>query len=131
MMQGVLGVFDYIIADGPEQPLHVSSFLRLLSIFPSNATQFWPEERDIIGDECVIIANTCLTKIATAVVGTLSGVANFYIKNEYQLQEYNAALPLLMKRKEWKPPTKDWQPPADPGTESFFRNRAPLENIRK
>lgn len=128
--QGVPGLFDAIITDGPDQPLHAMSLLRLLSSFPLNATPFWPEERELIGAEAVNIASSALTKLSTRVVTILHTVATHHIQSEYQLSDENAALPLLQKRKEWKPPTKDWTPPAEPGSESVFRNRPNLETLR-
>eukprot|EP00026_Physarum_polycephalum_P000270 Phypoly_transcript_00270.p1 GENE.Phypoly_transcript_00270~~Phypoly_transcript_00270.p1 ORF type:complete len:988 (-),score=126.97 Phypoly_transcript_00270:2585-5365(-) len=128
--QGTQGLFDTLITDGPDQPLHIMSFLRLLALFPLNATPYWPEERELIGNEVVTIANSCLTKISTRVVTILHTVANNYIQSEYQLSEANAALPLLQKRKEWKPPHKDWTPPAEPGSESMYKNRINLDSLR-
>lgn len=128
--QGTPGLFDALITDGPDQPLHAMSFLRLLALFPLNATQYWPEERELIGNEVVNIANTCLSRLATRVVTILNTVATIYIQAEYQLSDANAALPLLQKRKEWKPPHKDWTPPAEPGSESAFRNRPNLDTLR-
>lgn len=128
--QGTPGLFDSIITEGPDQPLHAVSLLRLLASFPLNATQYWPEEKELIGNEAVNIANSCLTKLSSRIVTILHTVANHHIQSEYQLSDENAALPLLQKRKEWKPPTKDWTPPAEPGSESQFKNRPSLENLR-
>lgn len=124
-------LFDSIIVDGPDQPIHATSFLRLLAAAPLNATHFWPEERDLIGAEAVNIANNGLVKIANRIVSILHTVATQYIANDYQMADANAAVPLLRKRKDWKPP-KDWQPPTEPGSESAFKNRSTqtMETLR-
>jgi NCK-associated protein 1 len=119
-------LFDALIVDGPDQPLHAMTFLRLLAAAPSNATQYWPEERDIIGAEAANIANAGLAKVATRIATILHTVATHYIQNDYQMSDANAAVPLLKKRKDWKPP-KDFQDPTEPGSESVFKNRAAVQ----
>eukprot|EP01112_Ceratiomyxa_fruticulosa_P019008 TRINITY_DN6153_c0_g1_i1.p1 TRINITY_DN6153_c0_g1~~TRINITY_DN6153_c0_g1_i1.p1 ORF type:complete len:1157 (-),score=241.56 TRINITY_DN6153_c0_g1_i1:17-3487(-) len=125
----VFQAFETSIADGPDQPLHAVSFLKLMSSFPGNATEFWPEEREAIGIECVGLANSCMTKIASRIATILHTVATQYITNDYQISDANAAFPLLQKSKDWKPP-KDFQPPLEPGSESYYKNRPNLETIR-
>eukprot|EP01132_Coremiostelium_polycephalum_P004043 gene4043-5061_t len=126
----LLHVFDASIMDGADQPTHSMTFLKLLAQFPSTATQFWPEEKELIGKECVEIANNCLNKITSRIVSILSStVAQTFLTNEAQLADVNAAFPLLQKRKDWKPP-KDFVPPVVPGSESQFRSRPNLEQLR-
>jgi len=97
-------LFDTLIMDGPDQPLHTMAFMRLLAQAPLNATSYWPEEREIIGAEAVVIANNALAKVANRIVTILHTIATSFIQNDYQMADANAAIPLLRKRKEWKPP---------------------------
>ncbi|EGC34074.1 component of scar regulatory complex [Dictyostelium purpureum] len=125
------GVFDQAIVDmSADQPTHSMIFLKLLSQFPNNATQFYPEEKELIGKECVNFANSYLSKITNRIVSILgNSVAQTFLSNQHQLDDVNAAFPLLQKKKDWKPP-KDFVPPIEPSSESQFRHRANLENLR-
>ncbi|KYQ89693.1 component of SCAR regulatory complex [Tieghemostelium lacteum] len=126
----LIHVFDQSIMEGADQPTHSMIFLKLLSQFPDNATQYFPEEKEQIGKECVEIASQCLTKLTGRIVSILTTtVVSTYLNNEYQLADVNAAFPLLQKKKDWKPP-KDFVPPIEPGSESAFRNRVQLEQLR-
>ncbi|KAF2077623.1 hypothetical protein CYY_001086 [Polysphondylium violaceum] len=126
----LLNVFDSSIMEGADQPTHCMIFLKLLAQFPSVVTQYNPEEKELVGKECVDLANSCLTKITNRIVQILSStVVSTFLSNDAQLADVNAAFPLLQKRKDWKPP-KDFVPPVEPGTETQFRNRVNLEQLR-
>ncbi|KAK5577165.1 hypothetical protein RB653_002103 [Dictyostelium firmibasis] len=124
--------FDAAIVDMTcDQPSHSMIYLKLLSQFPSHvASQFYPEEKELIGKECVDLANTCLTKITNRIVSIMANtIASTFLSDEQQLADVNAAFPLLQKKKDWKPP-KDFIPPIEPASESQFKNRANLEQLR-
>ncbi|EFA80340.1 component of SCAR regulatory complex [Heterostelium album PN500] len=123
--------FDNTLVEGNDQPTHVMNYLKLLSLFPSTVpTHFMPEEKEQIGKECAEIATVFLNKISTRIVNILTtSVATQFQSSEAQLADVNAAFPLLQKRKDWKPP-KDFVTPVEPGSESSFRARANLEQLR-
>ncbi|EGG24359.1 component of SCAR regulatory complex [Cavenderia fasciculata] len=128
---GLLTAFDQAIMEGADQPTQAMIFLRLLSQFPNTVpTQFFPEEKEFIGKECADLANGALNKIANRIVQILSSaVIQQFQANENQLADVNAAFPLLQKRKDWRPP-KDFVTPVEPGSESHFKGRANLEQLR-
>ncbi|GAM28510.1 hypothetical protein SAMD00019534_116860 [Acytostelium subglobosum LB1] len=127
----VAQVFEQVINDATDQPAQAMVFLKLLAQFPSGvATPFYPEEKEAIGKECVDMATNFLNKLSSRIVSVLYSTMNAqYQSNEQQLRDVNAAFPLLQKRKDWKPP-KDFITPVEPGSESQYRSRATIEQLR-
>eukprot|EP01114_Cavostelium_apophysatum_P008095 TRINITY_DN2037_c0_g1_i3.p1 TRINITY_DN2037_c0_g1~~TRINITY_DN2037_c0_g1_i3.p1 ORF type:complete len:968 (+),score=390.05 TRINITY_DN2037_c0_g1_i3:690-3593(+) len=117
------------IGDGPNQPLHAITFVKLLADAPTNATQYAPDERDEIGRQAVDMADKMIEEITKRTVDLIGEVAKQSIVFDGQLAEINAAYPLLLKRKDYKPP-KDFVPPAVPGSESEYRRRPALDRLR-
>jgi NCK-associated protein 1 len=146
----LIQVFDKSIIDGPANPLNCMAFLQLLSEFPENATGWLPAERESIGPQCVKLAEDMLGKITHRVasivfeIGTgksllricehpaltcfvLAGKHNLTFNN--QLNHVHGAHPLLARLKDYKF-DKNYTPPTTPGTESQYKNRKELDNLR-
>lgn len=139
---GLFECFSRAIKDGPNQPLHAATFLRLCAQFPDNITPFNVEEvvdellkctdpfqRDEIGTQVVEKGEKLVDEITSRISALLNEVAKQYIAFDNQLAEVNAAYPLLLKRKEYRPP-KDFVPPSIPGIESEYRRRNQLDRLR-
>jgi len=127
----LLEIFEEMIKDGPNQPLHVAAFLRLFQTFPSNATAHNPEERAEIGTAIVADVEKMIGSVCKRLLDLINEVARNYISFNSQLQDVNAAYPLLMKQKDFKP-SKDMAPPPIAGMESHFRQRhqTTIERLR-
>jgi len=121
--------FSRAIKDGPNQPLHAMSFLKVISSFPSNASFWNGEEQAEIGQQAWKDAEKLYQEVCERIIALINEVAKNYLGFEAGLAEINAAYPLLQKRKDYKPP-KDFVPPAIPGSESEFRKRAQLDRLR-
>lgn len=107
-----------------------ATYMRLLAAFPLNGTPaYTPEEREVIGPECVQIARQFLEKAVNRACQLLVEQVRQALSQEAQLAPENSAYPWLVKLKEWKP-EKGFVPPVPPGIESEFRERARLESVR-
>lgn len=70
-----------------------------------------------------------IQEICARIIALLNEVAKQHILFDGQLDEVNAAYPLLLKQKDFKPP-KDFVPPAIAGIESEYRRRPQLDRLR-
>jgi len=111
-------------------PRHTYIFLDLLASFPRAATTAWPEEREMIGQECVKMATSFLEKQTLVLQQSLQRTINYHLLLDSQFRDEIAAVLTNMKRKEFKPP-KEFVPPPTPGAESNFQNKESLENVWK
>jgi hypothetical protein len=120
------------LKDGPLQPLHALSYLRVISTFPTNGNQNNPAEHPVIGRECVRKTENLLVELATRISDILGEVVRNFILYDSQLLASNAAYSQLIKKADWKPP-KGYQIPTLPGSESFYRKRATpdIDRLRK
>lgn len=121
--------FNRIIKDGPNQPLHITAFLRMLSEFPLNANEFNPNERVDIGKTCIQDAEKLLGELSNRIGALINEIVKNYISFEGQTKEINASYNHLIKKADWKKP-KDFVPPVVPGSESLYRTRPSLEKLR-
>jgi NCK-associated protein 1 len=110
-------------------PTAVASYFRLLEAFPNVASSYWPEERELVGSECVKSCTEFLDKATLVLRENLSLCISANLSHNSQLRERNGFDFSAMRKADWKPP-KDWSPPPQPGSESAFPNRAALEPVR-
>ncbi len=122
--------FDKCLESAALQPQYALAFVRVLAQCPDNGGVYTPEERELIGPECVNIAKGCLDKLAHRVCTLLSEVARTYVLFEAQLHVEHAAYPWLMRMKDFKP-DKTQPAPVPPGSESEFKQRAVFEPLRQ
>ena len=122
-------IFDRAIKDGPNQPLHALSFIKLVADFPTNITQYNTDDRDIIGNDSVQLADKLVNDITARIAALINEIAKQNIIFDNQVADVNAAYPLLLKKKDYRPP-KDFQNPEIPGTESEYKRRGQFDRLR-
>jgi hypothetical protein len=83
--ESLYDVFDRAIKDGPIQPLHALSFVKLAGEFPVNVTMFNAEERENIGKDAVTFAEKLINEISNRIIALLYEVAKQYIMFDSQV----------------------------------------------
>lgn len=123
------GLFEAYVNDAPDCE-NVGIYYDLLSKFPLIANAYWPEELPIVGAECLRLAELFSVRLAEAVRNWLRKYIHVVTGFYTQMQPESIYLIARAKEPDFKPPTKEWHPPADIGTESMFKNRRKLQSPR-
>ena len=123
------GLFERYVAEAPDCD-HVGVYYDLLSKFPMNANTYWPEELPIVGAECLRLADLFSVRVAEAVRDWFRRYVHAATSFQTQMQPENIYLLARAREPDFKPPTKEWRPPAELGVESLYKNRRKLANTR-
>jgi len=108
---------------------HCAIYLLLLMDFPRTTNEYWPEEREYIGQKCVEEAESFCKALASRVQDHMKTILSFSQTHVNQLSAMHALSIYQTSLESFKPP-KDFQPPTKPGTESQFENRSKLRDLR-
>lgn len=123
------GLFEAYVSDSPDCE-NIGVYYDLLSKFPLIANTYWPEELPIVGAECLRLAEVFSARVAENVRDWLRRYIHVVTGFYAQMQPENIYLIARSKEPDFKPPTKEWHPPADIGAESLFKNRRKIVNPR-